>query len=163
MDTGSASDNRPGAWREGRAPLPDLPDRGGSSFSDRRGFRSDDRGGDREFSRFGDRGSRDREGSDRGDRGDRGGGSSFGPRRNYGGDRERDRDRNFGGDRGDRPDRESDWGNRLSSRPPTAEPAARKFFVLQLKKKNETKKSTNSGPERKIKKKSKFSIKKKNN
>lgn len=71
----STYDNKPGAWRE-------SSDRGRPMFRDRGGFRDDDK--DRDWPRY-DRGSRDREGGDRG--------SSFGPRRNYGeSDREWDRD-----------------------------------------------------------------------
>ncbi|XP_076765893.1 eukaryotic translation initiation factor 4B [Xylocopa sonorina] len=66
-------DNKPGAWRE-------SSDRGRPTFRDRGGFRDEEK--DREWSRY-DRGSRDREGGDRG--------SSFGPRRNYG-DSDWDRD-----------------------------------------------------------------------
>ncbi|CAK9830168.1 Eukaryotic translation initiation factor 4B [Anthophora retusa] len=59
-------DNKPGAWRE-------SSDRGRPAFRDRGGFRDDDK--EKEWFRY-DKGSRDREGGDKG--------SSFGPRRNYG-------------------------------------------------------------------------------
>ncbi|XP_033353992.1 eukaryotic translation initiation factor 4B [Bombus vosnesenskii] len=66
-------DNKPGAWRE-------SSDRTRPTFRDRGGFRDEDK--DREWSRY-DKGSRDRDGGDRG--------SSFGSRRNYG-DSDWDRD-----------------------------------------------------------------------
>lgn len=93
-------DNKPGAWRE-------SSDRGRPTFRDRGGFRDDEK--DRDWSRY-DRGSRDREGGDRG--------SSFGPRRNYG---------------------DSDWdrdGQRRQGKPPSStdskpEPRTRPKLQLQ--------------------------------
>lgn len=90
-------DNKPGAWRE-------SSDRTRPTFRDRGGFRDEDK--DREWSRY-DKGSRDRDGGDRG--------SSFGSRRNYG---------------------DSDWdrdGQRRQGKPPTEnKPELRTRPKLQL-------------------------------
>ncbi|XP_060820425.1 eukaryotic translation initiation factor 4B [Bombus pascuorum] len=90
-------DNKPGAWRE-------SSDRTRPTFRDRGGFRDEDK--DREWSRY-DKGSRDRDGGDRG--------NSFGSRRNYG---------------------DSDWdrdGQRRQGKPPTEnKPETRTRPKLQL-------------------------------